>query len=58
MTEHFHFLVWIDHQIAKIINFNRRSPTSASCEAPGELNICAIRRTRATAAMSASTLTF
>jgi hypothetical protein len=22
MTEHFHFLVWIDHQIAKIFNFN------------------------------------
>jgi stalled ribosome rescue protein Dom34 len=22
MTEHFHFLVWIDHQMAKIVNFN------------------------------------
>ncbi len=22
MTEHFHFLVWIDHQLARIVNFN------------------------------------
>jgi stalled ribosome rescue protein Dom34 len=22
MSEHFHFLVWIDHQVAKIVNFN------------------------------------
>ncbi len=22
MTTHFHYLVWIDHQIAKIVNFN------------------------------------
>jgi stalled ribosome rescue protein Dom34 len=22
MSEHFHYLVWIDHQVAKIVNFN------------------------------------
>jgi len=35
MTEHFHFLVWIDHQIAKIINFNSE-----------ESNICFVRSGR------------
>jgi stalled ribosome rescue protein Dom34 len=35
MTEHFHFLVWIDHQIAKIINFNSQ-----------ESNICFVRSGR------------
>ncbi len=29
MGEHFHFLVWIDHQLAKVISFNADSADSS-----------------------------